>query len=151
MMSFIQGFEPSKVYDLAYKALDYRSIRQDMIASNIANISTPFYQPKDIEFQDYLSKQKDLILNPNSKSELPMKRTSSQHIGNQEVTLDSLTSKPTLFFRDGHLNRNDGNSVDLDVETSEMSKNSVMYQALIAALRKHRGIFNYAIDSTRNL
>ena len=56
-----------------------------------------------------------------------------------------------MLWRDGHLARNDGNSVDLDVETSEMGKNSVMYQALTSALRRHKGIFSYALDSGKNL
>ena len=61
------------------------------------------------------------------------------------------SDKADMFWRDGHLARNDGNSVDLDVETSEMGKNSVMYQALTSALRRHKGIFSYALDSGKNL
>ena len=56
-----------------------------------------------------------------------------------------------MFYRDGHLSRNDGNSVDLDIETSEMGKNDIMYQAIIGALRKQGGIFTYAIESSRNI
>ena len=59
--------------------------------------------------------------------------------------------RPTMFYRDGHLARNDGNSVDLDIETSEMGKNDIMYQAIIGALRKQGGIFTYAIESSRNI
>ena len=33
----------SKVYPIVHKALDYRSIRQDMIASNLANVDTPWH------------------------------------------------------------------------------------------------------------
>ncbi|UOS57948.1 hypothetical protein MPG54_07510 [Helicobacter pylori] len=47
--------------------------------------------------------------------------------------------------------KNDGNSVDLDIETSEMGKNSTMYLALSSALKKYRGVINYAIDSSKNL
>ena len=60
-------------------------------------------------------------------------------------------SKPTIFFRDGHLARNDGNSVDLDVETTELSKNSVMYNATIEALKKDASIFKAVIASTKNI
>ncbi len=40
----------SKAFGLVYKALDYRALRQDMIASNIANVDTPFLQAKGFGF-----------------------------------------------------------------------------------------------------
>ena len=76
-----------------------------------------------------------------------MLKTSPLHIDGKRSDLD----RADMFIRDGHLARNDGNSVDLDVETSEMGKNSVMYQALTSALRKHKGIFSYALDSGKNI
>lgn len=140
-------FESSKAYSLVYKALDYRSIRQDLIASNIANVDTPFYRPRDIDFEHYLAKEKQRIFYHQQSQELPMAQTSKRHLKGKEMDSNSAV----FFFRDGHLARNDGNSVDLDVETSEMGKNSVMYQALTAALKKHKGIFAYAVDAGRNL
>jgi flagellar basal-body rod protein FlgB len=56
-----------------------------------------------------------------------------------------------VFFRDGHLARNDGNSVDIDVEMTEMAKNSMAYNATLEALRKDITLFKAVIDSTRNL
>lgn len=140
-------FETSKAYPLVYQALDYRSLRQDLIASNIANVDTPFYRPKDIDFEGYLAREKAKAFTSQPNLEPEMAQTSSKHLTPKD--LDSTGG--TMFFRDGHLARNDGNSVDLDVETSEMGKNSVMYQALTAALKKHKSIFAYAVDSVRNL
>lgn len=140
-------FETSKAYPLVYQALDYRSLRQDLIASNIANVDTPFYRPKDIDFEGYLAREKAKAFTSQPNLELEMAQTSNKHLTPKD--LDSVGG--TMFFRDGHLARNDGNSVDLDVETSEMGKNSVMYQALTAALKKHKSIFAYAVDSARNL
>ncbi|WP_049762238.1 flagellar basal body rod protein FlgB [Helicobacter mustelae] len=122
-------------------------MRQDLIASNIANVDTPFYRPKDIDFEHYLAQEKARIFDNKPHLELEMAQTSKNHLKGG----DTQSYRPTTFFRDGHLARNDGNSVDLDVETSEMGKNSIMYQALTTALKKHRGIFTYAIDSGRNL
>lgn len=142
------SFEASKVYPLVYQALNYRSIRQDMIASNIANVDTPFYRPKDLDFETYLAKEEAKIINHKPDLELKMAETSPKHIEGKDF---DDTNRAMMFFRDGHLARNDGNSVDLDVESSEMGKNSLMYQALTTALKKHKGIFNYAIDSGKNL
>ena len=132
----------TKSYDLLKEALDYRSIRQDMIASNIANADTPFYRPKDIRFEEKLMQEKaKRFEQPSHKLELA--KTSSSHLDPIDDR-DDLQAK--VFFRDGHMARNDGNSVDLDVETSEMAKNSVMYNALINGMKKQAGIFRAVLD-----
>lgn len=138
----------SKAYSVVYKALDYRSIRQDMIASNIANVDTPFYRPKDVNFEQYLARENKRIFGTGERSyKLDIAKTAKGHLDSRHNVKDSAT----MFWRDGHLAKNDGNSVDLDVETSEMGKNSTMYQALTSALKRHKGIFAYAMDSGRNI
>lgn len=141
----------SKVYPLAYKALDYRSLRQDLIAGNIANQNTPFYRPRDIEFTQTLAQQQAAILENKKPLELPIAMTSTAHFGLDDSRTYRSWRKPDMFFRDGHLARNDGNSVDLDIETTELGKNSVVYQGLTTALKKHKGILNYAIEAGKNI
>lgn len=143
-MSFI---DVSPIYQYVYKALDFRSMRQDLIAGNIANVDTPFYKPKDVDFEGYLAKEIAKENGTFHSLKLTLAHTDAKHLNPDE---DS-PQQATLFFRDGHMAKNDGNSVDLDVETSEMGKNSVMYQALIGALKKHKGIFTYALESSRNI
>lgn len=143
-MSFI---EVSPVYKYAHKALDYRSMRQDLISGNIANVDTPFYKPRDIDFESFLSESMNEEMGKNRSLELQMAQTNSKHLS----MIEEKKKGGTIFFRDGHMAKNDGNSVDLDVETSEMGKNSVMYQALVASLKKHKGIFAYALESSKNI
>ncbi len=138
------SFEISKTHALLAKAMDYRATRQDMISSNIANADTPYYKPRDISFQDALiAKENELYRNPSKQ--LQMAVTSPRDLKPQE---ESESLKPTLFFRDGHMARNDGNSVDVDVETTEMSKNSIMFNAIVMANKKDRAIFNSVIDAS---
>ena len=138
------SFEISKTHALLAKAMDYRATRQDMISSNIANADTPYYKPRDISFQDALiAKENELYKNPSKQ--LQMAVTSPRDLKPQE---ESESLKPTLFFRDGHMARNDGNSVDVDVETTEMSKNSIMFNAIVMANKKDRAIFNSVIDAS---
>ena len=146
--TFGTSFETSKAYNLVYSALDYRSMRQDLIAGNMANVDTPNYRPRDVHFEDMLAeKQAQIFDNKQARKKLDLAMILPQHLPGND--LDPLTG--SIFFRDGHLARNDGNSVDLDVETSEMGKNSVMYQALTSALKRHKGIFSQALDSSKNL
>jgi len=137
----------SRSAPLVKEALDYRSIRQDMIASNIANVDTPNYKPRDISFEQSLIAQKETLLKDKS-SKLKMAKTDAGHLEPQEET-SSL--KPTTFFRDGHMARNDGNSVDIDVETTEMSKNSIMFNALISAMKKDAMIYKSVIEASQKL
>ncbi|MBD5165755.1 flagellar basal body rod protein FlgB [Helicobacter sp.] len=142
----IFAYSPARL--LAQEALDHRALRRDMIASNIANVSTPMYRPKDINFEQMMAAKADEIFNRNRKLELDVAITNKNHL----LPMEEMDLKrPTMFYRDGHLSRNDGNSVDLDIETSEMGKNDIMYQAIVGALRKQGAIFTYAVESARNL
>lgn len=60
-------------------------------------------------------------------------------------------SKSIIYLRDGHLARNDANTVDLDVETTEMSKNTVMITALDGVLRRQSNIFSSILDASSKL
>lgn len=123
--------------------MNYRAARQDIIAGNIANADTPFYRPKDISFEDTLAQKSSEIFNDKSQT-LQMAHTNGAHLD----PVDSDSSKPTTFFRDGHMARNDGNSVDLDVESTEMAKNATMFNALTAALKKDSTLFKSVIDAS---
>lgn len=138
------GLTISKAHDLMNDALDYRAARQDMIAGNIANADTPFYRPKDIRFEEALAQKSAKIFSEKTQT-LPMAKTNGMHMDSSSIPTDL---KPSLFFRDGHMARNDGNSVDLDVETTEMSKNSMMYNAIIAAKKKGTGIYKSVIEAS---
>lgn len=134
----------SRAHELMKSAMDYRAARQDMIASNIANADTPFYRPRDIRFEEALAKESASIFAQKGQ-ELQMTHTHGAHLNGVSASSDT---KATTFFRDGHMARNDGNSVDLDVESSEMAKNSTMFNALTAALKKDSALFKSVIDAS---
>ena len=135
----------SRTHNLIKDALDFRAARQDMIASNIANADTPFYRPRDVRFEDALANKADELLKKDPSS-LSLAQTDSAHIPLQS---EKSNHRATTFFRDGHMARNDGNSVDLDVETTEMSKNSVMFNALIQANKKSSAIYKSVIEASQ--
>jgi len=137
----------SATHSLLAKAMDYRAMRQDMISSNIANADTPFYRPRDIRFEEALVYEKNKILNKNSPK-LELAQTDASHIAFED---EKSTFKPTIYFRDGHMARNDGNSVDLDVETTEMSKNSLMFEAVIGTAKKSARIFKSVIEASQKV
>ena len=140
-------FEINKSVKYLESALSARAIRQDLISSNIANADTPYYRPKDIDFETALAQKAAQEFGDKKPQKLELAKTTP----NMMDGVEDDPSKPTIFFRDGHLARNDGNSVDLDVETTELSKNSTMYNALIEALKKESAIFKAVITSSKNI
>ncbi len=139
------GFSISKAHDLMVEGLNARALRQKLISSNIANIDTPFYKARDIDFESALASKAKKVFNEDNNKKLPLAKTDKAHL--DPVDIDD-PKKPTLFFRDGHMARNDANTVDLDIETTEMSKNAVMFNALSAALKKDSTLFKYVLDSS---
>jgi len=138
------AFNISKSYTLMAQALDYRAMRQDMISSNIANADTPFYKPRDVRFEDMLA-HKAADMYGKKSDDLELAQTQKGHMAFKNE-IDPY--KATTFFRDGHAARNDGNSVDVDVETTEMAKNSTMFNAVIAAYKKDAMIMRSVIDAS---
>jgi flagellar basal-body rod protein FlgB len=135
----------TKSKPLMEAALSARAMRQDMIAGNIANIDTPFYKARDVDFESALVEKTKQMYGKDDSNTLKMAQTDGNHLqGYSNVDI----SKPTVFLRDGHMARNDGNTVDLDVETTELSKNSVMFNALTAALKKNSAIFKSVLEAS---
>lgn len=129
-------------------ALNSRALRQDLISSNIANVDTPYYRSKDIDFESALAKEAHREFEKGQQKTLEMAKTSSMHLDPSDG-YNNLN--PTIFYRDGHLARNDGNTVDLDVETTELSKNNIMYTALTQTYKRNQMMFQSAIEAGKNL
>lgn len=142
--------EISKAEGTMVKALDARATRGQLISSNLANVDTPYYRPRDIDFGQALAiaarkhlgiKEDPMFLEVKTDDERDFKH----------FTLGVKTPKTKIFFRDGHMARNDGNSVDLDVENSEMAKNQIMYKAVTEAYKKNVSIFKSVITASEKL
>lgn len=139
---------PFKSKELVTSALAGRNLRNQMINSNLANVDTPFYKARDIEFETALVNKAKEIFKKDDNKELKLAITHEAH---QEPWVFPDPSKSSIYLRDGHLARNDANTVDLDVETTEMSKNVAMITALDGVLRKQASIFGGIIDASSKL
>jgi len=130
---------------LLEQALAARSLRQQMIASNIANIDTPFYKSRDVDFETVLIQKAKEIHGIKEPKELKMATSHENHL---QGASGSSFGAGMIYLRDGHLARNDGNTVDLDVETTEMSKNALMIDALTQAMKKKSAIFKSVLEAS---
>jgi len=135
-----------KIDDLVSRSLDFHSARQKLIAGNIANIDTPFYKPRDLNFKKTLQIESDKIFNNSKIKTLELAQTKGKSF--KSIT-DEDDTKPSVFYRGGHLAKNDGNSVDLDIETTEMTKNTMMFQAIISGMKAKGKIMKSVIDASK--
>jgi flagellar basal-body rod protein FlgB len=122
----------SNTIELTSKVLDLRLERQNLVMSNIANVNTPDYKPKELHFEKQL--QRALNLDHHGK----MARTSEQHLPN--------TFHPQAFQGEGEEAFQPRyvygeNTVDMDKEVTSMAKNAMMYNALTQVIsKKFRGL-----------
>ncbi len=112
----------------AKMALDGLSLRQQVISQNLANVDTPGYQAREVNFEDALKSAFE------QQEDLPLANTNPAHIPLAGVSLESGAA---VSARPGGSERADGNNVDINVELTDMSETGIEYQALTqAASRK---------------
>ncbi len=102
------------------QALKFRALRNELIASNIANADTPNYKARDIDFASALRGAKSESLLLMKTNEMHASAWSSDRLG------------ADLKYRNPTQPSLDGNTVDVDVEEAEFAKNAVHYRVSLA-------------------
>jgi flagellar basal-body rod protein FlgB len=107
-------------------ALNLRTYRQELLASNIANADTPHYKARDIDFKTALA---GVLGAPGGA--LPLAKTDPAHL---QVARENGFGAPVLY-RTEQQSSVDGNTVNLDSERSSFADNAVQVEALLTFLR----------------
>ena len=101
-------------------ALRGSSLRQTLLTDNLANVNTPGYQRKDVDFHATLASAMDT-----------------------GEALETLSFSPAT---DGARTvRADGSGIDADQESAELAKNALEYQALVSVAGTRTGILQIAM------
>lgn len=108
------------------QGLNFSATKGKVIAQNIANIDTPNYKAKDVNFKDVFSEIK--------ANSLEAYKTNSRHID-----FKSRTMHPGVFNYSNLRYRHDGNGVDMDKEQSNLASNQIYFNAAVDRLN---GKFN---------
>jgi flagellar basal-body rod protein FlgB len=116
-------------------AMDLRMLRHKLLASNIANATTPGYRSKDISFE----KQLNSALQPFG---VRLAQTNPAHMSGPGAF--STANLEVVSPAQDSIN-NDLNSVDLDKELVKLSENNVLYNTLVTVLKKYLDGIQYAI------
>lgn len=106
----------SNTFSTLENGLNYASLNQKVISQNIANVDTPNYKAKKVEFKELLDQ---------STQQLETKRTNQRHF-----TFGSDSQHPAVKTKSSFQYNHNGNGVDLDQEMSEMATNQIYFNAL---------------------
>ncbi len=105
---------------LLTRLLDVASLRQEVIAQNVANINTPGYSTLGVSFEDAL---KEAV-------------GAGTPIGSAQPKVEPTT---------GGMVRGDGNNVDMDLEIARLQKNALYFQVYMQMLANDLAQFRSAI------
>ena len=123
----------SQTVSILEKALDLRSKKHNVIASNIANMDTPDYKAFDLiiekELQKVTGKGNSISLNKTNKAHMQSQRSKADGVSVQVDDTQGLSL------------RGDGNTVDIDKQMGNMAENTLMYKAAAQMIqRKFQGL-----------
>jgi len=109
------------------QALNVGSKRMEVLADNLANVDTPNYKARDIDFKAALAQA------GSADAPLALTTTSAGHVGGTSANGDADTTG-ALKYRTPLAPSLDGNTVDAQLEQAAFADNTVRYQATLTFL-----------------
>lgn len=126
-----------KTTDALAASLNFRSLRQNVTASNLANAETPGYKAKVVEFEDALARAIDL--EGINKAE----NLEGDHLA---MGSGAISKARADVYDNPEVNvTNDQNTVDLEKEMATLQENSILYKAALQLINKKLGAMKYAV------
>ena len=110
-----------KIFNNLDKAIGVTQKRNAVIASNISNIDTPKYRPKDINFKEALARTLE------TDNELKLNRTNS---GRMDIEMNPQGIE--TFEEKGEWNGY--NWINIDKEMTKLTENNLMYREAVETL-----------------
>lgn len=103
--------------NLLTKAADASWKRETVILNNIANVNTPGYKRKDLNFQGVLTEE--------------LGRCKHESLDSKVSDVDLSRLDPQIYVDSANYSyRMDGNNVDIDTENVELASEQIRYEGL---------------------
>lgn len=116
------------------KAADAANLRNELLTNNIANVSTPNYKRKDLDFESVL------------QGELAGEKNLSKAVKKANQNLETLDAQ--VYTDNASLSyRLDGNNVDINTEEARLTENQIKYQALVDLMNQEFARYNTVLSS----
>ncbi|HBV85986.1 flagellar basal body rod protein FlgB [Desulfosporosinus sp.] len=130
----MSGWLDIPVLTVLEKGLNASSLRQKVLADNVANVDTPGFKRSDVNFQLAL----DAALG-SSGSALPLKTTVDKHLSGETGTQTIVQTDLSTSLR------NDANNVDIDREMANVAENGIYYNSLTRTISSQLGLLRMVI------
>jgi len=114
--------------DVTAKVMDLQLQRQNIVTGNIANVNTPGYKARRLEFEEKLQD----VLDQNALGR--MTRTSEKHMPST-FDVNGFSGDGLQDFRAREIYGTD--KVNLEKEVTTSAKNTMQYNALAAVIKKN--------------
>jgi flagellar basal-body rod protein FlgB len=131
-----------KIFDSTLKtlerSLDVRLARHNVLAGNLANVDTPGYKPKDVDFAAAMS-------SAGGDGPGTIALTSPGHMASSgAMAIGGSDGDVPVLETSGEAPGLDGNGVDLDRTMATLAENGMQYGASARAASKKLAILRYA-------
>ena len=110
-----------QLFGIHGQALLFRERRAELIANNLANVDTPHYLARDMEFKSALNQQT-----------LKLAQTNTAHLPSQ----DDQGAEDVLQYRIPMQASLDGNTVDGQIEQAHYAENAMHYMASLNFIKE---------------
>jgi len=142
-MSYIKGLTQGGALPALERLVSFTEARQKVLAHNVANLSTPYYEPSDLnpkEFQGILAdavNERRQTLNP-TRGELKMRDSFNYRFHEQGMTARVDKTHDGIMFHDR-------NNRDLERLMQDVTENTMTHQSGIELIRNQFGMLQMAI------
>lgn len=120
-----QGTSFGRNVDLLHRSMDVSLLRQNVIANNIANANTPNFKRTTVNFESRLA----YALEGQQPPRLQAALTDERHIPFfRPLDYREVTPRRVLDFTTTA--KNNGNNVDIEVESMDLLNNQLAYQMM---------------------
>ncbi len=121
-----------KTLDVLQRSMDVSVLRQDVIANNIANADTPNFKRSTINFESQL---RAALESENARPRLQAAMTNERHIAfDRPVDYRSVRPQRRLDYLTTA--DNNGNNVDIEVESMNFLNNQLLYSLMTNAVNQ---------------
>lgn len=122
------GAAIDKTVEMMEDRLNLNSLNHEVIAGNLANMDTPGYVAKKLTFQESL---RDAMKN----GSIPLQTTDEEHLNPADLVAEMRSPEVAK-----------AGPVDLDVEMTKLTQNSLEYLYMTSLLNKKLSLLKHVID-----
>ena len=122
------------------RSLDVRLARQNVLAANVANVDTPGYSAKDVDFQAAMAAADK---SGAATGSMTLAATDESHLSSGAASISTHAADIPVVDAGGSAPSMDGNKVDLDRTMVALAENGIQYGASARAAGKKLAILRY--------